>query len=127
EMDMVSIDKLYKLVLFLLLATNISVVKSSSNLANGPQPRLPDVEVREVEALLKLGRGQEKFRNISYQQWDNKTIICGNCNKTFCHVTELYLSGQSLHGKIPQEVGNLSRLTTLTSSISLTTQNSTLL
>ncbi|KAL3345095.1 hypothetical protein AABB24_024180, partial [Solanum stoloniferum] len=109
EMNMVSIDKLYKLVLLLLLATNISVVKSSSNLANGPQPRLPDVEDRAVKALLKLGREQEKFSNISYQ-CDNKTIICGNCNRTFCHVTELDLSGQSLHGRIPQEVGNLSRL-----------------
>ncbi|KAK4710933.1 hypothetical protein R3W88_005446 [Solanum pinnatisectum] len=113
EMDMVSIDKLYKLVLLLLLATNISVVKSLSNLANGPQPPLPDVEGRAVEALLKLGRGQDKVPNRSDHQCNNKTIICGNCNKTFCHVTELDLSGQSLHGRIPQEVGNLSRLTTL--------------
>ncbi|XP_049371481.1 receptor-like protein 36 [Solanum verrucosum] len=107
---MVSIDKLYKLVLLLILATNISVVKSSSNLANGPQLLLPDVEVRAVEELRKLAKGNDKFW---YQQCDNKTIICGNCNKTFCHVTELYLSGNNLYGRIPQEVGNLSHLTTL--------------
>ncbi|KAL3376998.1 hypothetical protein AABB24_003427, partial [Solanum stoloniferum] len=110
EIDMVSIDKLYKLVLLLILATNISVVKSSSNLANGPQLLLPDVEVRAVEELRKLAKGNDKFW---YQQCDNKTIICGNCNKTFCHVTELYLSGNNLYGRIPQEVGNLSHLTTL--------------
>ncbi|KAG5622289.1 hypothetical protein H5410_007507 [Solanum commersonii] len=54
-MDMVSINKLYKLVLLLLLATNIiSVVKSSSNLANGPQLRLPDVEGKLGQSRLYL-------------------------------------------------------------------------
>ncbi|XP_015066029.1 probable LRR receptor-like serine/threonine-protein kinase At1g53430 isoform X3 [Solanum pennellii] len=110
EIDMVSIDKLYKLVLLLLLATNISVVSSCNLLANGG---VPEIEVRAVNALLKLAKGQKKFWNASYPLWDNRTIICGNCNKTFCHVTELHLSGQHLYGRIPQEVGNISRLTIL--------------
>lgn len=40
EIDMVSIDKLYKLVLLLLLATNISVVSSCNLLANGGVPEI---------------------------------------------------------------------------------------
>ncbi|XP_055803003.1 probable LRR receptor-like serine/threonine-protein kinase At1g53430 [Solanum dulcamara] len=113
EMAMGSIVKLYKsvaLVLLLLLTTNISVVKTSSNLANGP--RLPQVEERAIQAFLNLMGRDKLCNNISGPKCHNRSIIC-SCNIISCHVTKLDLSACNLIGRIPPEVGNLSHLTKL--------------